>query len=180
MKDYNAIYNEKMQKLLQSTVGSEIADQLALKQITNSKLKEITDKISAITERPVWEDFSWKSGKILGILRSIAQNPLKRQELLAATGLDETIVEMYTKYCGNLPYLNSKDNTINIGRPMNIQMTKELLPIVALRLGVILDESDLDDITEERWNYLYENALKRAMETSEFNELNKTEEEYAE
>ena len=73
---------------------------------------------------------------------------------------------------GNLPYVDKKDNTINPGRTINIQGTKDLITATALKLGCIVTESDLDDITEERWNKLYQNALEGCAETAKHNAEN--------
>ena len=41
-KDYNAMYEEKLNKLKQSVLGSSINDQLEMKAISNRKIEKIT------------------------------------------------------------------------------------------------------------------------------------------
>ena len=177
-QNINETYNEKLAEARKKVYGSSIAKELELAAIADSRYKQICDKMTDITGKPVWEDFNFHTGKIFGILRSIIQNPKQRKQLLEAIGLNDAIVDMYFKYCGNLPYVDNQ-NIINYGRPMNIEKTKEFIPIVGAMLGILVEDNDLDDITQERWDKLYSNALKRAEETAEFN-LNNKEEEYEE
>ena len=79
---------------------------------------------------------------------------------------------MYFKYCGNLPYVNTTDNTVNMGKHMDVSATKDLIKIIAAQLEVVVEDEDLSDITEERWARLYNSALERAKETVAFNEQN--------
>ena len=172
VKDYQKMHEDKLKALKESVLGSAINDQLELKAISNRKIEAITDAMSKIVGKKVWEDFSFRTGKIFGILRFIAQNPTHRQELLAATGLTQDYVDIYFKVCGNLPYVNTTDNTLNMGRPMDIQNTKDFIKIVAAHLGLVVEDDDLSDITQERWNRIYQSALERAQKTVEFNEQN--------
>ena len=132
----------------------------------------MTDSMSRITGKKVWEDFSFRTGKIFGILRFIVQNPLHRQDLLAATGLNNDYIDIYMKVCGNAPYVNTTNNTLNPGKHMNVEATKEFIKIVAVELGLVVDDDDLSDITQERWDRIYQSALERAIDTIKFNEQN--------
>ena len=169
-KDYNVMYEEKLRKLKESVLGSTINDQLEMKAISNRKIEKITDAMSKVVGKKVWEDFNFRTGKILGILRFIAQNPIHRQELLEVTGLTQDYVDIYFKVCGNLPYLNTTDNTLNPGRPMDVEATKEFIKIVAAKFDLLVEDDDLLDITEERWQRLYANTLERISKTIEHNE----------
>ena len=171
-KDYNAMYEEKLNKLKQSVLGSSINDQLEMKAISNRKIEKITDAMSKVVGKKVWEDFSFRTGKIFGILRFIAQNPQHRQQLLEATGLTQDYVDIYYKVCGNLPYVNTTDNSINPGRHMDVKATREFIKIVAAQFELLVEDDDLSDITEERWTRIYNSALERATETVSFNEKN--------
>ena len=169
-KDYNAMYEEKLNKLKQSVLGSSINDQLEMKAISNRKIEKITDAMSKVVGKKVWEDFNFRTGKIFGILRFIAQNPIHRQQLLEVTGLTQDYVDIYFKVCGNLPYLNVKDNTLNPGRHMDVEATKEFIKVVAAKFDLLVEDDDISDITEERWQRLYANALERVTKTIEHNE----------
>lgn len=171
MKDYQKMHEDRLNALKESVLGSAIKDQLELKAISNKKLEAITDSMSKITGKRVWEDFSFRTGKIFGILRFIVQNPLHRQDLLAATGLNNDYIDIYMKVCGNAPYVNT-NNTLNPGKPMNVEATKEFIKIVAIELGLVVDDDDLSDITQERWDRIYQSALERAIDTIKFNEQN--------
>ena len=169
-KDYNTMYEEKLKKLKQSVLGSSINDQLEMKAISNRKIEKITDAMSKVVGKKVWEDFNFRTGKILGILRFIAQNPQHRQQLLEVTGLTQDYVDIYFKVCGNLPYLNTTDNTLNTGRPMDVKATKDFVKIVAAKFDLLVEDDDVSDITEERWQRLYNNTLERITKTIEHNE----------
>lgn len=169
-KDYNAMYQDKLKKLKESVLGSSINDQLELKAISNRKIEQITDAMKEVVGKKVWEDFNFRTGKILGILRFIAQNPIHRQQLLEVTGLTQDYVDIYFKVCGNLPYLNTTDNTLNPGRHMDVEATKEFIKIVAAKFDLLVEDDDVSDITEERWQRLYNNALERITKTIEHNE----------
>lgn len=167
-KDYNQMYADKLAALKESVVGSKIMDALEIKKIGNSKIDQICEAMTKITGKPVYEDFNFRTGKIFGILRSIVQNPKQRKELLEVTGLTKDIIDIYFEVSGNLPYA-TKDNQMNVGRPMDIAATKELIAIVASKFDVLVEEADLADITQERWDRLYATALEKTAETVKHN-----------
>lgn len=161
-------YDERVKALKAKVLGETIAKELEMKMISNKIIEEITSKMKQITKSEVFNDFRFKTGKIFGILRHIAQNPKNRKELLEITGLNEAYIDMFTAYCGNMPYL-AKDGSVNIGRTMDAPKAKDLIQLVGAELGILVEDSDVDDITQERWNTMYENTLKKVLETSEFN-----------
>lgn len=170
-KDYHKMYEERLANMKKKVMGSKIADILELKDIGNKKLDEIRSKMSVIVpgKNQVWDDFNFRTGKIFGILRFIGQNPQYRQQLLEVTGLNQNHVDIYFNVCGNLPYLNRTDNSINEGRPMDVEATKEFITVVAAEFGVVVEDSDLVDITQERWDRLYMSALEKIQETAKHN-----------
>ena len=170
MKDYQKMYEDRLKKQKESVLDSNVNDQLEMKAISNRKIEKITDAMSKVVGKKVWEDFNFRTGKILGILRFIAQNPQHRQQLLEVTGLTQDYVDIYFKVCGNLPYLNTTDNTLNVGRPMDVEATKDFIKIVAAKFDLLVEDDDVSDITEERWQRLYNNALERITKTIEHNE----------
>lgn len=171
MKDYQKLYEEKLKKMGTKVKNSTINDILQLKSIGNKKLDEIRAKMATIVpgKTQIWDDFNFRTGRIFGILRFIAQNAKYRKQLLEATGLNENHMDIYFNVCGNLPYLNTTDNTVNEGRPMDVKATKEFIAAVALELGVVVEEADLDDITQERWDRLTQAAREKIMETAKHN-----------
>ena len=164
VKDYAAMHKEKLEALKAKVIGSNINTALELKAIDNRKLDQICEAMTKITGVPVWKDFNFRTGKIFGILRSIFQNPKQRQQLLEATGLTDDYIDIYYNITGNLPYV-TKDGILNEGRPMDVEATKEFITIVAAQFGVVVEEADLADITQERWDRLYNTAMEKAIET---------------
>lgn len=163
-------YEIKIAEMKKSLEHSSLNEELELKKIANKKLDEIYEDLQAIVGKPVWEDFNFRTGRILGILRFIAQNPKQRKDLLKATNLRQEYVDMYYRVAGNLPFVDTR-NQLSLGRPMHVQQTRDLVKLVGIQLGVYIDENDLFDITEERWKKLYDNALERALETQEHNRI---------
>ena len=163
--DFKKVHEAKLQDMKRKLLGSSISQKLELKAISNQQIDAVINKMNAILDpKKVWEDFNFRTGKIMGILRSIAQNPTKRQRLLEVTGLSQTHVDLYFEVVGNLPF-PTNDNTINPGRHMDVEATKEFITLVGLHFGYVVEEADLADITEERWMHLYNNALERCAET---------------
>ena len=170
--NYENIYESKLAEMKEKLIGSTITTQLQLKRISNNKLDKIITAMSKVVGKEVWEDFSWRTGKILGIFRFIVQNPKHRQALLDITGLTKDYVDLYFSICGNLPYVNTTNNTVNNGKPMNIEATKEFIQVIAAQWDIVIEEDDISDITQERWDRLYKAALERAVETVRFNTQN--------
>ena len=170
--NYKKTYEQKLMEQKANILGNKIVEKLELKALSNKKLEEIYANMESICHKPVYEDFNFRTGKILGVLRYIFQNPKQRKELLEATGLSQAHVDLYYEVCGNLPYVSTKTNTLDVGRPMDCQSTRELIQATGLTLGVLVEDSDLLDINEDRWNRLYENAMADARKTIEFNEKN--------
>lgn len=179
-KDYEAIFKERMAKKKEMVLGSSIMEELEIKDINNRRIDEIREQMKAVIGKEVWNDFLWKCGKILGILRCIVQNPQYKEELYHITNLNETYINMYIEICGNLPFISTRDGSINMGRPMDIKKTREFIPLVALRMGVLVEDNDLSDITQERWDYLYNAALQRIEKSSNFNKEVENEIKYEE
>lgn len=153
-------YAERMATMKSNIMGSSIHEELEMKSISNNKLKAIMTDLEAIIGKPVYEDYNFRSGKIIGILRSIAQAPKVRQECLTATGLTQSHIDLYYEVIGNLPY--ESEGIVYLGRPMICDKAKELIMHTAMILNVLIEDSDLMDINEERWNAM----VKRAMETA--------------
>lgn len=179
-KNYEAIFAERMNKKKEMVLGSSIMEELEIKNINNKRIDEIREQMKAVIGKEVWNDFLWKTGKILGILRCITQNPEYKEELCKICNLNSTYIDMYVEVCGNLPFISTRDNSINMGRPMNVKKTREFIPLVAMKMGVLIEDEDLSDITEERWNHLYNTTLERIEKSSNFNKEIENEVKYDE
>ena len=168
-KDYEAIFKERMAKRKEMVLGSSIIEELEIKNINNNRIDEIRNKMKEVIGKEVWNDFLWKTGRIFGILRCIAQNPEYKEELFKITNLNSTYIDMYIEVCGNLPFISTRDGSINMGRPMNVEKTREFIPLVAMKMGILIEDDDLSDITQERWDYLYNATLEKIEKSLNFN-----------
>ena len=130
-----------------------------------SRLDDLYAKMQAVIERPVYVDFNYKRGDILGILRSIMQNPKYRNELLGITNLTPAHIVMYTRVGGNLPYKDKRTGEYVEGRMMDAEKLRPLVAHAAKCMGIEVSEEDLADITNERFKELYAKAKKEALAT---------------
>lgn len=165
--DYKEIYAQKMNKA--SNLSEEILEELALTNIASARAKELMVQMKDITNRDVFSDFNFKTGAVIGILRHIAQNKKYQDELLSITGLSVGHIEFYRKYAGNLPYCDPKTNVIVEGRKMNCEKMQQFIPIVASVLGILINEDDISDINDARWEALTKRAMENALETAKLN-----------
>lgn len=174
MTDYNKLHEDKLEELKKKVLGSAINDKLNLKVISNNKLEEVIQKMNIIlAPRTTWNNTYFRTGRIIGILKSLADNSKVRDELLKITGLTQTHIDLYFEVCGNTPYVKEGSTVVELGRPMKVNECKELITLVGAHFGYIVEESDLYDITQERWDSIYNSELERAKETAESNKKNK-------
>lgn len=172
MSTIQEIYKKRIAEAQEKVKQSNVAQELELKALSNTRYQEIVTSIKRETGLDTWSDFSFRTGKITGILRTILNNPAHRKKLLAITGLEDYHIDMYYETCGNLPFMNTTTKTLNEGRPMNIEPARELIQLVGLQLGILVEDKDLEDITQERWDMLTLNAKEKALETIKFNKEN--------
>ena len=166
-------HQEALEAIKKKLVGGAIAEKLEFKAVNRTKLDTIIEKIEkVISPNKVWNDFNFpRTGIIMGVLRSIAQNGKQRDELLTITGLSQEHIDLYFECIGNLPWVN-QNNIIDPGRPMDFDLAKEYLKLVGSIMEYVITDEDLLEISEERWNTLYINAMARAKETVLNNERN--------
>lgn len=172
MNKFEKSYEKKLEAQKAAILSSPILEQLEQKAEGNKRLEKVMNEMSEITGKPVYEDFNFRTGKLFGIMRHLLQNPKQRQQLLEVTGLSSAHVDLYYQVCGNLPYVSTTNNQLVLGREMDCDMTKELLKVVATTLGVVIDDGDIADINQERWQKMYAKALADAEATVEFNQMN--------
>lgn len=162
----NKIYEKRLEEMNTKVKKSSIMEELEIKEITNEKLDKLLESMSENTQREVYNDFNFKTGKIFGILRFIMQNPLSAKELYEITGLNPAYIELFRQVGGNSPY--TKDGVYYPSIPMDIEKCKQLIQATAVALGVYVSEEDLDDITQDRWDKIVQYAEERAKKTVQF------------
>ena len=158
-------YEKLLEEQKANSENGNIREILDITEITNAKLDKLYAEMSSVTKKPVYEDFSYKAGKLIGILRHIQQNPKNRKDLLKITGLNNAIIDLYIRAVGQLPYCDPKTGQIIAGRAQDCSTLREIILVAATRMKVLLADYQLEDITEDHWNRLY----TRAQETAEAN-----------
>ena len=148
----------------EAKINSQVNEQLSITEQNNQKLESIMEQMHLITKKAVYEDYNWKAGKVIGILRHIRQNPKQRKELLSLTGLNESILDLYNSSCGQLPYVNKDGNYVE-GYAPDIETFRNVILIAATRLGVLVFDDQLNDINMSKWNRLYARAEETAEKT---------------
>lgn len=169
MSRFEELYAQKMKTMKESNLSTEILEELEMSNISSRKSDLIMSEMSKITGRQVFSDYNFRTGNVIGILRHIMQNRKYQTELLTITGLSSAHIDFYFKHGGNLPYCDTKSNEVVMGRPMNCDKMRQFIPIVASIMGILVNDEDLDDINQERWDALTRRAMENAVATAELN-----------
>lgn len=140
-------------------------EKLQAKKQNNVIINSISSNLQGVVGKPTWVEFNWKSGKVMGILRTMALNR-NNTSVFVASGIEPEIIDMYFDVAGNLPYID-KNGLLNLGRPQTCSEYVELLKYVYDKLNLVYDDTEFDDITEERWNALYAGNMERIRKTLE-------------
>ena len=164
MKKFEKLFASKLAAQQTNVEETEVFSTLQIMQFNHDRFTEITSQIEEIAGRRVWNDFNFKLGNIMGLLRFMTFNRLCQEEMLAITKLNGEHLNMFYEAAGQLPYADPKTNTIIDGRPMKYEELKQLLLVVASTLGVVVEDFQLEDINEERWVALTERAYIKAQE----------------
>lgn len=143
---------------------------LEIKRNNTVILNKIAEDMKVILGREVWNDFNFKAGKVMGLMRTIGMN----RNIDFSYIIPNEYIDLFFEYGGNLPYIDKTTGLLNEGRPMNPEMLIELLKFVYTHLGMEYTDSEFDDITQERWNKLYQAAMERATKNEEFNKEEET------
>lgn len=102
---------------------------------------------------------STEVSKLIAICNGIQYAKAEHKaQMLAVTGLDETLVEQTLTNLGNLPYFNANYGVLVDGTMPNVEALKQDLLIVATTLGTTVDTSF---ITQTFMDRRYEAALLR-------------------
>lgn len=140
-------------------------EKLQIKKNNNRILDSISSNLQATVGKACWVEYDWKSGRVMGILRTMALNRNNSNVFIAAP-IEPEVVDMYFELAGNLPYID-KNGLLNMGRQQMCAEYIELLQYVYDKLGLTYDDSEFNDITEERWNVLYASNMERIKKTLE-------------
>lgn len=140
-------------------------EKLQIKKANNVIINTVSSVLQNVIGKPVWVEFNWKSGRVMGILRTMALNR-NNASMFQVCDIEPEVIDMYYETAGNLPYID-KNGLLNLGRPQMCSEYVELLQYVYDKLGLTYDDSEFDDITEERWRTLYDSNMERIRKTLE-------------
>ena len=140
-------------------------EKLQIKKNNNVIINNISSNLQAVTGKACWVEFNWKAGKVMGILRTMALNR-NNSSVFMTSSIEPEVVDMYYEVAGNLPYID-KNGMLNLGRPQMCEEYIELLKYVYDKLKLTYDNDEFNDITEERWNMLYNSNMERIKKTLE-------------
>lgn len=163
-KDYGALHEERIAAIKQKLLGSRIVDTLQVKAISNNRLEIIKTKMEElIAPNKVYDDFNYRTGRIMGIIRAIVHNGKFRDQLLEITGLTNDQVNLYYELIGNMPY--TKEGIIVYGHAMRADEARDYIMLCGYQMGIVVEEGDLYDITQERCDTLYNKRLVEEVES---------------
>ena len=140
-------------------------EKLQVKKQNNLILNKLTADISGIIGKPVWNEFNWRSGRVLGILRTLSLNR-NIPAVFEISSIEEEIVDLYYEAAGNLPFID-KNGQFNIGRPQFCDELIELMRYVYDKLGLTAADNEFDDINQKHWDDLYNASMERIRKTLE-------------
>ena len=146
-------------------MAMSIYDRINQKKINNNILNAINSNIEGIIKKPVWNEFNWRSGKVLGLLRTLSLNR-NIPAVFEVSGIEEEVIDLYYEVAGNLPYID-KNGQFNAGRPQSCDELIELMQYVYDKIGLTATENEFSDITQEHWDSLYNAAMERIRKTLE-------------
>ena len=169
-KDINKTYQEQLNKLKETVLGTGINTELELRKMGQAKLDELCEEVERITKKKVINNFYFITGKIMGLMNAITFNSRHWDELMEVTGLTKDYIDVYKSICGQLPYFKADTNTLNMGQMMDARKMKELIPAIGAQIGVVVYENDTRDITEEYYTKIFNDQLMKAMESAGFAE----------
>lgn len=146
-------------------MAMSFVEKLQVKKANNNIINNISSNLQSVIGKPTWVEFNWKAGKVMGILRTMSLNRNNFNVFVAAP-IEPEVIDMYYELAGNLPFID-KNGMLNLGRPQACAEYVELLKYVYDKLKLSYDDSEFDDVTEERWNALYTSNMERIRKTLE-------------
>lgn len=138
---------------------------LEIKKNNATILNRIAEDMKVILGREIWNDFNFRAGRVMGLMRTIGMN----RNIDFSYVIPMEYIDLFFEYGGNLPYIDKTTGVINEGRHMNPEMLVELLKFVYTHLGMEYLDNEFDDITQKRWDKLYKAAMERAEKNMNFN-----------
>lgn len=146
-------------------MAMSFVEKLQIKKQNNTIINNISSNLQAVTGKATWVEFNWKSGKVMGILRTMSLHR-NNSNVFVAAPIEPEVIDMYYELAGNLPFID-KNGMLNLGRPQMCEEYVELLKYVYDKLNLAYDDDEFNDITEERWNTLYNSNMERIRKTLE-------------
>lgn len=142
-----------------------VYDRINQKKNNNLILNKITADISSIIGKAVWNEYNWRCGRVLGLLRTLSLNR-NIPAVFEVSGIEEEVIDLYYEVAGNLPYID-KNGQFNAGRPQFCDELIELMQYVYNKLGITAAENEFDDINQKHWDDLYNASMERIRKTLE-------------
>jgi hypothetical protein len=146
-------------------MAMSIYEKINMKKANNNIINKVTADVSGIIGKPCWNEFNWRCGKVLGLLRTLMNNR-NIPAVFEVSGIEEEIIDLYYEVAGNLPYID-KNGQFNAGRPQFCDELIELMQYVYDKLGLTAAENEFSDITQEHWESLHNSAIERIRKTLE-------------
>lgn len=146
-------------------MSMSIYDKINMKKANNNIINKITADVSGIIGKSCWNEFNWRCGKVLGLLRTLSLNR-NIPAVFEASGIEEEVIDLYYEVAGNLPFID-KNGQFNAGRPQFCEELIELMQYVYAKLGITAADNEFDDINQKHWDDLYNAAMERIRKTLE-------------
>ena len=145
--------------------SSRIQGSFAASIISSEKNAAIMDELRAkalsVLGRKVsqvWVDYSTQNELCqfaLGMLKQCVNSRNAKSPVHKAIGLPPVFIDAYRKYCGVAPFI-SADGTLVEGKARNCAKTIEIVKAFCEGYGLVYDDSDFADITDENWSAFVE------------------------
>jgi len=93
--NYQEVYQQRLGAMTESILGNKIKEEIEIKSIGDAKLTRLYEDMEQITGKTVYEDYNYRCGKVLGVLKHIAQNSKFSKQLYELTGLNRGYIDIY-------------------------------------------------------------------------------------
>lgn len=181
--ELSLLTNEKFQNAL---VNQKIREESTSKLAALEAMCESIVNDNPVYSKALKKDRTWNPSRtygygnqvavLSGILSGIQYSVSEHSALmLAATGLTADLVEATLEAFGNLPYYSSNYGTVVDGKPMNVELVRDNLDLIAYSLGIQIDKSA---ITQQQADRLYASAQAKAEKAQAEQQLGAAMEQY--
>ena len=106
----------------------------------------------------VWVDYSTQNELCqfcLGMLKQCVNSRNAKSPVHKAIGLPPVFIDAYRKYCGVAPFY-AADGSLVEGKKRDCAKTIEIVKAFCEGYGLVYDDSDFTDITDENWEAFVE------------------------